>query len=72
MNARLPNECRNGLIVGTGIYAAFGKDRVVAIALLLQSPSPAGCQGVALYMLNINFKEKVNQEIQLEVEPGTF
>ena len=36
------NEWTNGLTVGTGIYAAFGKDWVVAIALLLQSPSPAG------------------------------
>ena len=26
INARLPNEWRNGLTVGTGIYAAFGKD----------------------------------------------
>ena len=25
MNARLPNEWRNGLTVGTGIYAAFSK-----------------------------------------------
>ena len=48
------------------------KDWVVAIALLLQSPSPAGWQGVVLYMLNIKFKEKVNQEIQLEVKPGTL
>ena len=63
MNARLP---RNGLTVGMGIYTAFGKDWVLAIALLLQSPSPAGWQGVALYMLNISFKEKVNQEMQLE------
>ena len=45
-NARLPNEWRNecpisgGISVGTGIYAAFGKDWVVPIALLLQSPSP--------------------------------
>ena len=53
--------------VETGIYAAFGKDWVVAIALLLQSPSPAGWQGVVLYMLNI---KKVNPEIQLEVEAG--
>ena len=53
MNARLPNEWRNGLTVGTGIYAAFGKDWVVATVLLSQSPSPAGWQGVALYMLNI-------------------
>ena len=65
-NARLPNELRNGLTVGMGIYAAFGKDWVVAITLLLQSLSPAGWQGVALYILNISFKEKVNQEIQLE------
>ena len=38
------------------------------IALLLKSPSPAGWQGVALYMVNISFKvkEKVTQEIQLE------
>ena len=36
------NEWTNGLTVGTGIYAAFGKDWVVTIALLLQSPSPAG------------------------------
>ena len=55
-----------------GMYAAFGKDWVVATALLLQSPSPAGWQGVALYMLNISFKEKVNPEIQLEVEAGTL
>ena len=68
MNARLTNEWRNGLPVGTGIYAAFGKDWVVATALLLQSPSPASWQGVALYMLNISFIKKVNQEIQLEVE----
>ena len=49
MNARLPNEWRNGLSIGTGIYAAFGKDSVVAIALLSQSPSPAGWQGVVLH-----------------------
>ena len=54
MNARLLNEGRNGLTVGTGIYAAFGKNGVVAVALLLQSPSQAGWQGVALYMLNIS------------------
>ena len=72
MNATLTNEWRNGRTVGMGIYAAFGKDWVVAVALLLQSPSQAGWQGVALYMLNISFKEKVNQEIQLEVEPGTL
>ena len=36
MNARLPNEWRNGLTVGTAIYAAFGKDWVVATALLAQ------------------------------------
>ena len=36
------NEWTNGLTVGTGIYAAFGKDWVVTIILLLQSPSPAG------------------------------
>ena len=36
MNPRLPNEWRNGLTVGMGIYAAFGKDWVLAIALLLQ------------------------------------
>ena len=35
MNVRLPNEWKNGLTVGTGIYAAFGKDWVVAVALLL-------------------------------------
>ena len=70
MNARLPNEWRNGLTVGTGIYAAFGKDWVVAIALLLQSPSQAGWQRLALYMLNISFKEKVNPEIELEVNLG--
>ena len=58
-------ECKewtNGLLtVGTGIYAAFGKDWVVAIALLLQSPSPAGYnwQGVVLYMLNIRLKDNV-------------
>ena len=53
MNARLPNEWRNGLTVGTGfLCVAFGKDWVVAIALLLQSPSPAGWQGVALYRLS--------------------
>ena len=72
MNSRLPNEWRNGLRVGTGIYAAFGKDWVVAIALLLQSPSPAGWQGVALHVLDVSFKEKVNPEIQLEVKPGTL
>ena len=66
MNARLPNEWRNGLTVGTGIYAAFGKDWVVATALDLQSPSPPGWQGVAL------LNKKINQEIQLEVEPGTL
>ena len=74
MNARLPNEWRNGLTVGTGgICVAFGKDWVDAIALLLLSPSPAGWQGVALYRLNISFqKEKVNPEIQLEIKPGTL
>ena len=56
MNARLPNEWRNGLSVGTSIYAAFGKDWVVAIAQLLQSPSPDGWQGVVLYKL-ISFKD---------------
>ena len=58
MNARLPNEWRNDLTVGTGIYAAFGKDWVVAIAFTW-FPSPTGWQGVTLYMLNIRFKEKV-------------
>ena len=56
MNARFPNEWRNGLTVGMGIYAAFDKDWVVATALLLQSPSPAGWQGVVLYRLNTSFK----------------
>ena len=56
MNARLPNKWRNGLTVGTSIYAAFGKDWVVAIAQLLQSPSPDGWQGVVLYKL-ISFKD---------------
>ena len=70
----MPVDCpmNGGLTVGTGIYAAFGKDWVVAIALLLQSPSPAGWRGVALYMLNISVKEKVNPEIQLEVKPGSL
>ena len=58
-----PNS-RNGHI------SAFGKDWVVATALLLQSPSQAGWQGVALYMFNISFKEKVNPEIELEVNLG--
>ena len=40
MNARLPNEWRNDLTVGTGTYAAFGKDWVVAIAFIW-FPSPA-------------------------------
>ena len=57
MNARLPNEWRNGLTLRTGIYAAFEKDWVVATALLSQSPSPAGWQRVALYMLNISFNK---------------
>ena len=56
MNARVSNEWRNGLIVGTGIHAAFGKDWVVAIAQLLQSPSPDGWQGVVLHKL-ISFKD---------------
>ena len=55
-----------------GIYAAFSKGLVVAITLPLQSSSPAGWQGVALYMLNVRFREKVNPEIQLEVVPGTL
>ena len=71
MNARLPNEWRNNLTVGMGINAAFGKDWVVAIAFTWFS-SPAGWQGVVIYMLNKRFKEKVNQEIQLEVKPGTL
>ena len=36
------------------------------------APSPAGWQGVALYMLNMSFREKVNPEIQFEVELGTL
>ena len=55
-----PNS-RNGHI------CSFWQNWVVAIALLLQSPSPAGWQGVTLYMLNISFKE-----IQLEVKSGTL
>ena len=44
INARVPNKWRNDLTVGMGIYTAFGKDWVVAITLLLQSPSPGGWQ----------------------------
>ena len=73
MNARVPIEWRNGLIVGTGIHAAFGKDWVVAIAQLLQSPSPAGWQGVAFYMLNISFKEKVQRSsLKSKLEPCQY
>ena len=75
MNAILPNEWRNGQTVEMGnmqLLAKTGKNWVVAIALLLQSPSPAGWKAVVLYMLNISFKEKVNPEIQLEVEAGTL
>ena len=54
-----------------GIYAAFGKDWMLAIALLYSLLAKLVGKE-SLYILNIKFNNKVNQEIQLEVKPGSL
>ena len=76
MIARLPNEWRNGLTVGTGIYTAFSTTR----HLLSNCGAKLGsCKSRATWlargcfiMLSVNFREKVNSEIQLEVKLETL
>ena len=47
MNARLPNKWRNGLTVGTGIFAAFGKTGLISDSSLAVTRLASGAGPVA-------------------------
>ena len=76
MIARLPNEWRNGVTVGMGIDTAFSKTTHL---LSICGAELESCKSRATWlargcfiMLNVNFREKVNPEIQLEVKLETL
>ena len=61
----MPNELKNALTVGTGVYAAFSKSGW--LLLLCSYSLLAQLVGEKLHI--VSFRENVNPEIQLEVEP---
>ena len=72
MNARLPNEWRNGLTVGMGIYAAFDKDRVVAVALLYSLLAQLVGKELRYTCLNYIRESKSKSSLKSNLEPCEY